>query len=956
MADPLLYSWVRRGLASLISGQVTTNSASLPVSLGVNGAAMPAPAVQLIGPGDITGLDPRSVVRTEPRDRTDAFESNYLAAVEFALPDLPWLFTPSATPTGERLTMPWLCLVVVPDAPGFTLETNSGGVSLLKMAEVKGELPDLATIDLFVHAQLPQGLTFDDPSALSRILSPRRLDINTGYIACVVPTFRAGMNAALGLPVDDHDVAPAWAANATGPLTLPVYYSFRFRTGPGGDFASLASKIGPPPADPKLDAGTRPMDVSQPGPFFPAPVTPKLTAGLEGALRTFGNQPLPLPAADDAKYRDGLTQSLTAGTQADPIVTPRTYGRAQTALDLKSKTPAPPVWMQELNLDARNRAAAGAGAQIVQRDQEALVASAWDQVGEIRKANQLVRQAQLARQVLLSIGKRHLDTVPADGAYLQMTAPMHSRVRLTAGVNLSLKGQIDASLLPAGAVSPALRRMTRPRGPIGRQLTAAPRIVERLNLPATAPNLLRVAGPAPQPAGMNVMDQAHRIQTGALTASGGFKVAAVLKTQVDELKTQLEVKTPAEPPKPATDSGKVPAGTLDTEKDATKTQVDHAPVSITRGGFLDDPDIPEILKGTKAGLPDAFTFPVEAAALAQVNQQFRAAATAVNVVLNATPPAAPPPPAPLATTARAQLRARLDPELTIRARVGARLTQSGTTVADPLTPIRTGPVYPQPMYAALAQLSAEWLLPGVSRVPTDCAALLLTNAAFIEAFLLGLNEEMSHELLWREYPLGTKATYFQNFWATTPPAPDIPAVNTFSANGHLGDHTADHAAGDRVVFLVRSKLFQRYPNALVSAVHATWTGSVRVLGTETKFPIFRGEIGADIVFFGFDIADPQGAATPPGDAGWFFVIQEHLTEPRFGLEPQNSTEPQTDWPSFRFNDSLMNGNFLNPLAHVTPPAGADAARWGASAAAMADILTRTPVQVAIHARALLGEN
>lgn len=951
MADPLLYSWVRRGLASLISGQVTTNFASLPVSIGVNGKTVPAPAVRLIGPGDITGLDARAVVRTEPRDGTDAFETNYLAAVEFALPDLPWLFTPAAMPTGERLPMPWICLVVVPDAEGFTLEKHPTGVSLLKIAEVKGQLPDLKTIDFFAHAQVAEGLPFDDRSALSRIVSPRRLDVNAGHIACVVPTFRAGMNAALGLSVDDQDITPAWAPNATGPLTLPVYYSFRFRTGPGGDFASLASKIGPPPASLKLDAGTRLMDVSEPGTFFPAPVSPKLTAGLEGALRTFGNQPVALPPAEDAKYRAGLTKALTAGTGSDPVVMPRTYGRAQTALDLQSKTPGPPLWMQELNLDARNRAASGAGAQIVQRDQEALVASAWDQVGEIRKANQLVQQAQLARQVSLSMSQRHLETVAVDGAYLQMTAPVHSRVRLTTGANLTLKGQIDGSLLPAGAVSPALRRMARPRGPVGRQLNVAPRIVDRLNLPATAANPLRVAGPAPVPQGMSVMEQAHQIQSGVLTASGGFKFTPGVKTQLDAAKTPAEtLKTPAE-------TAKTPGETLKAPDDEAKAPVDHAPLPASRGGFLDDENLPAILKGNQAGLPDAFTFPTEAAALKQVNLQFHAAATAVNAVLNAPPPQDPPPPPPLATTARAQLRARLDPEITIRARLGSRLTQSGASVADPLAPIRTGPAYPQPMYAALAQLSPEWMLPGVSKIPTDCATLLQTNAKFVEAFLAGLNEELSHELLWREFPLGTKATYFRNFWATSPPAPDIPAIDTFSPTGHLGDHTADHAAGDRVVFLVRSKLFQRYPNALVSAVHATFNSSgVRILGTETKFPIFRGEIGADIVFFGFDIVNPKGDPKPPGDAGWYFVIQEHLTEPRFGLEPENSTEPQTDWPSFRFSESLMTGKFLNPLATVAPPSGADSARWGSSAAAMADILTRTPVQVALHARALLGES
>jgi hypothetical protein len=40
------------------------------------------------------------------------------------------------------------------------------------------------------------------------------------------------------------------------------------------------------------------------------------------------------------------------------------------------------------------RATASAGAKVVQGDQEASVASAWDQLGQIRRANQILRQAQ----------------------------------------------------------------------------------------------------------------------------------------------------------------------------------------------------------------------------------------------------------------------------------------------------------------------------------------------------------------------------------------------------------------------------------------------------------------------------------------------------------------------------------------------------------------------------------
>ena len=53
-------------------------------------------------------------------------------------------------------------------------------------------------------------------------------------------------------------------------------------------------------------------------------------------------------------------------------------------------------------------------------------------------------------------------------------------------------------------------------------------------------------------------------------------------------------------------------------------------------------------------------------------------------------------------------------------------------------------------------------------------------------------------------------------------------------------------------------------------------------GTTETEPIFFGLVEPDIALFGFDI-DPADAR---GDPGWFFVLQEHPSEPRFGLEPR----------------------------------------------------------------------
>ena len=188
----------------------------------------------------------------------------------------------------------------------------------------------------------------------------------------------------------------------------------------------------------------------------------------------------------------------------------------------------------------------------------------------------------------------------------------------------------------------------------------------------------------------------------------------------------------------------------------------------------------------------------------------------------------------------------------------------------------------------------------------DTAVLLETNSRFVEAFLVGLNEELARELLWREYPAYRTGTFFQTFWGATQngaPTVDIPPIAAFDINGHLGDHMADHATGGSLVLLIRGELFRRYPNALVSAVRAKWNDDkqTRGLGTDRQWPIFRGEIGTDIVFFGFDVDDPKGSDDPAaGNPGWYFLIEEHATEPRFGLEPETSPPSDKSWNELRW--------------------------------------------------------
>ena len=71
------------------------------------------------------------------------------------------------------------------------------------------------------------------------------------------------------------------------------------------------------------------------------------------------------------------------------------------------------------------------------------------------------------------------------------------------------------------------------------------------------------------------------------------------------------------------------------------------------------------------------------------------------------------------------------------------------------------------MYEALRDLSQDFLFPGLEHVPPNTVTLLETNPKFVESFLVGLNAEMSRELLWRNYPTDQRGTYFRQFWDTS---------------------------------------------------------------------------------------------------------------------------------------------------------------------------------------------
>ncbi|MFC7081265.1 hypothetical protein [Halorussus caseinilyticus] len=280
--------------------------------------------------------------------------------------------------------------------------------------------------------------------------------------------------------------------------------------------------------------------------------------------------------------------------------------------------------------------------------------------------------------------------------------------------------------------------------------------------------------------------------------------------------------------------------------------------------------------------------------------------------------------------AKAALLDATDPERAVPRRISRRLGGATGGREDPLDEILAAPTFDEPMYEPLADLSQDYLLPGVGDVPRDSIGVLETNPEFVRSYMVGLNHEMAREFRWREYPTDMRGTYFDRFWGAEGAVPvpddpaDIEAIHTWGvgsdpkrldaplARDEDGDESSDGVGGGEgnVVLLIRGELLRRYPNTTIYAVKAapgeegddgddqTQTGRVPDLPTGTNdeapdptaddvaFPMFRGHLDSDVTFFGFDLGVDEARGTPGSDdeLGWFFVVEEAPGEPRLGLD------------------------------------------------------------------------
>lgn len=928
-ANYIFLPWVRQGASSVIptrdglgNNPKQPGVASLTVKLRVNGTDDVERQVRLYGPGDVVGFDRRQVVRTEPRHLSADFEPNYFPAIEFDRPEFPWLFTPARSGKNESLR-PWLCLVVVRKQDGVALRTNT--TQPLPVLDVgfpavpDRELPDLSDSSAWAHVQvtgsgrddasLKKALAGDPALTVSRLLCPRRLDPLTSYLACVVPTFKLGVMAGLGKPITEDDEVTlelAWKAGEQQ-VSLPVYYHWEFRTGTGDDFEELVRLL--EPRKMPEEVGKRLLDISRPG-FKTMPATP---LELEGALRV-SRAPAPWPDESRQAFQAELRKILNAPSLAatpvgtgpsEPLLAPPIYGEwyaARHTVNLPAAPPAVPQWLDELNLDPRHRGVAALGTQVVQTQQEQLMASAWEQFGQIQRVNQMLRQAQLARAVTGVYHAKHFARFSPE-TLLKVIAPAQSRVVIPDVVNnvatrSMLSRKIAGSSIPSKAVSAPMRRLTSARGVINTRFRKTPSptgIVARMNAMSFVAALRKEAG--------LVIANTVSAQIPALAQTVTFARSAIASAPPhNNFRVFPEgVRTPPQPGVP----GQKDSDEAKAFRDAVKAEQDYVQATFRTRMIL-------FLPAVK--LDDT----------------------------------------------RDKLLQSVSPEKTITARVQASLSIKGSALLrdDPLEPFMDAPVFPQPMYEALRDLSQDFLFPGLEHVPPNTVTLLETNPKFVESFMVGLNAEMGREMLWRHYPTDQRGTSFHQFWDTSSGTDktDIESIIEWGPN-ELGKNAR---AGGNLVLLIRGELLRRYPNSVIYAVPATKIDGRLDFkpGAAELHPDFRGTLNPDVTFLGFDLKETDALADP----GWFFVIQQQPTEPRFGMDaPDFGKDPPklTTWNNLSWQHLAKDEGTLKALSHAsakTRLGKVDGAEWGRNSAHQAFITLQRPVRIFIHAKDMIPKN
>ncbi|MBK6353857.1 MAG: hypothetical protein IPF46_10705 [Saprospiraceae bacterium] len=599
-------------------------------------------------------------------------------------------------------------------------------------------------------------------------------------------------------------------------------------------------------------------------------------------------------------------------------------------------------WLHSLNLDPAHRASAGVGTKVIQENQDQYLATAWNQIGAVLEANQMIKNSQLGIEIAVKWWETHILS-QSDSQIVGTVAPLLDQLYCKNQPIPNIHQNIENTSTPSAAFSPVFRRLCNNRNRF---------VVKLKKRKRQNPNL-----------------QIHPFISDGITSN--LQIIPIKTTPSGKDNVPFQGKVPL-----------FPCSLKNIVFNPNNLTLPYKYFPLRPNDPIDPRNPNQLPNPNSPTNPNNPNNPNNGPQLDINEKDFRNAWQFFIRVLDCKPNDPLPRPLDL-NSIMPCIENGLNPSQTIK---GRTLSKIGIVAElDAIVPIMAAPDYPEPMYKKLLEQSSDFILPNLDKLPNNSISLMEVNQKFIEAFMVGLNYEMAGELLWNEYPTDQRGSYFRQFWDVSKfinvndnteeflaeNLKDIDSIHRWVKWTNLGEHKNSTKTFDPIeipiestlnplVLTIRGDLLNRYPEAIIYAAKAKvedGTFDENQSLQNTKFPIFSAKIEPDITFLGFNLSEDDVRGNDDDNFGYYFCVKEPNTGPRFGMDvapDDGNTSAPTSWNELDWGN-VQQGKKNIDLTGMTFNSALEleSLTWGSDAATMASILYQVPVMVAIHGKNLL---